>query len=391
VLPRFVSGCHERGRPLTFDFVAPPDRLPVNLFSTGDFLRQRAFFAARPELTATPLTPLPNLARRLGLGALHVKDETSRFGLNAFKAAGALFAIGTLRDRGRIRPGDRLVCASEGNHGRAVARAAREAGCLATVYLAHTVAAARAAAIEAEGATVVRVDGTYDDAVRTMTREAQARRWTVISDTSWDGYEEIPWLIMLGYTRLFDEAEAAWGAESPPDALIVPAGVGGLLAAAACWSHWRYGNARPLVVGVEPAAAACVQVSARSGEPTTLPGPFDTVMGGLRCGEVSPAAFTAVRTLVDAYVAIDDDWALDAMRVLARPMGDDASILAGASGAASLGALMAIVREPTLSHTRDLLLRRGAPRIVVVVTEGVTEPAVLAEALARPSPMPGTP
>jgi diaminopropionate ammonia-lyase len=365
-----------------FAFLSPPGRVPQNLFQRADFAQQRAFFAARPDLSPTPLRALPGLAHHLGIGALDIKDETARFGLNAFKAVGATFAVETLRERGSIREGDTLVCASEGNHGRAVARAARDADCFARVYMAETVTAARIAAIEAEGAVVIPVKGTYDDAVRVMAAEALAHRWTVISDTSWPGYDEIPRLIMLGYTRLLDEADAASPAAHTPDAIFVQGGVGGLLGAVASWVHWRYDSARPLIVCVEPAVAACLQLSARHGAPTTLDGPFETIMGGLRCGEVSPAAFTAVRSLVDAYVAIEDDWALDAMRLLAEPFPGDPPIRAGAAGAAALGGLLATLRDPTLGDLRDRLALGPTSRVLGMVTEGVTDPDVFRRALA---------
>jgi diaminopropionate ammonia-lyase len=345
---------------------------------------QRAFFASRPALLPTPLHRLPALARRLGLAELLIKDETARFGLNAFKTAGATFAVTALIDRGAIRPGDTLVCASEGNHGRAVARAAREAGCAARVYMAATVAPDRILAIESEDAEVTLVDGSYDDAVRQMASEAAAHGWTVISDTGWAGYDDIPRLIMLGYTRLLDEAAGEWG-PAPPDAIFVPAGVGGLLAAAACWADWRYREARPLVVGVEPESAACVQAAVQHGRETRLTGPFKTIMGGLRCGEVSQTAFDALNTLVDGYIAIEDEWTYEAIRALARPEPGDVAIAAGASGAASVAGLMATLRDPSLGSFQARLSLGPASRVLAIVTEGVTEPAIFEHALGMPS------
>jgi diaminopropionate ammonia-lyase len=345
------------------------------LFTDGDFLSVRQYYAGRRELPPTPLTALPTLARTLGLGSLLIKDETGRFGLNAFKPLGARFAIDRLIGTGAIRAGDTLVCASEGNHGRAVAHTARLAGCQARVYLSKSVAAARADAIAGEGALVIRVDGTYDDAVRQAAVDAAANNWTVVSDTSWDGYEEIPRLIMLGYTRLMDEMLESRDGAWRPDAIVVPGGVGGLLAAVATWSAWHWGERRPAIVAVEPTTAACLQASARAGRPTAVPGPFDTIMGGLRCGEVSPLAFRAAQPLVDAYVAIDDRWTEDAMRRLARPLQGDPPVMAGPSGAASLGALLATADDATAG--RDL--RRAATLgpsslVVLIVTEGRTDP-----------------
>jgi diaminopropionate ammonia-lyase len=311
-----------------------------------------------------------------------VKDETGRFGLNAFKSVGATFAVATLITRGEIVPGTTLACASEGNHGRAVARAARETQCDAIVYVAESVAPARVAAIEAEGARVQKVAGTYDEAVRAMVDDANRARWTIISDTSWPGYDQIPRLIMLGYTRIFDEVEAQVG--SAPDVVFVQAGVGGLLAAAACWADWRYGLSRPQIVAVEPASAACVQASARAGRPTTLPGPFNTVMGGLRCGEMSPVAFESIHSIVDGYIGVDDDWAFDAMRRLAKPDGHDPPIHAGASGAASLAGLLATLKDPANGDLRTALGLVEQSTVLVVVTEGVTDPAAYSAVLSRP-------
>lgn len=359
-------------------YSSPGGQAPQNLFREADFLEQRAFFAARPQLGSTSLRALDGLASALGLGALLVKDETARFGLNAFKTAGATFAVTTLVARGTIAAGDTLVCASEGNHGRAVARAARDAGCAARIYVADSVAPARVAAIRSEGAAVIPVAGTYDDAVRVMASDAAANGWVVISDTSWAGYDDIPRLIMLGYTRLMDEAEASWTPLPPPDVIFVQAGVGGLLAAVASWADFRFGARRPLIVGVEPASAACVQVSVRNGAPTTLSGPFETALGGLRCGEMSRCAFETLNTLVDAYVGIEDVWAFEAVRALAQPMGGDPAIDAGASGAASLGGLLATLRDPALAGLKRRLALDTPRRALVIVTEGVTDPGPLA-------------
>lgn len=358
-----------------------------NLFDSHDFAQPRTLFDARPDLRPTPLHRLTGLAQHLGVASVLAKDETGRFGLNAFKAAGTQFAVTTLLERGAIRPGDTLACASEGNHGRAVARAARDAGCRAVVYMSINVAAARVEAIRSEGARVVLVDGTYDQAVREMAAAAETERWTVVSDTSWHGYSEVPRLIALGYTRLLDEdwgPDRAEQADATPDVIFVPAGVGGLLVAVACWADWRYGATRPRIVAVEPRSAACVQASVRAGHPTVVDGPFETVMGGLRCGEMSPDAFPAISTIVDAFVGIEDAWAFESMRLLARPTGDDAAIRAGASGAAALGGLLAVLRDPDLAPLNQALGLGRDTRVEVLVSEGATDPGHLDRVLARP-------
>ena len=363
-------------------FLAHLDRPQRALFTEADYARQRAFFAAHPELEPTPLRQLHALARSFGIGELLAKDETARFGLTAFKAAGATFAIDALWARGALAPGDTLVCASEGNHGRAVAHAARLADCRARVYMASSVAAARVRAIEGEGATVILVDGSYDIALRVMAAEAAAHGWRIISDTALDGEDvEVPRLIMLGYTRLMDEV--AQQTSRPPDVIFVPGGVGGLLAAVAEWATTS--AERPRVVGVEPVSAACLQASARAGYATPVPGPFDTVMGGLRCGEVSRAAFEVVRRSVDALLAIEDRWALDAMRLLAGGVGGDPVIHAGASGAAALGGLLAALGDPGVAGLKEHLGLGPASRVLVVVSEGVTDPELFAAVVPRPT------
>ncbi|MBL8138260.1 MAG: diaminopropionate ammonia-lyase [Acidobacteria bacterium] len=347
----------------------------TGLFTAEEYARRRAFFTTR--VAPTPLVWLPALAARLGLGDLWIKDETARFGLPAFKSLGVEFAVDALGARGALAGVTTLVCASAGNHGRAVARAARVAGLRARIFLDADVAPARVHAIASEGAEVVRVEGTYDDAVRLAAADAAATGSLVVSDTSWDGYEQVPRDIMLGYTQVMDEAAAAWGADGPPDVVIVQAGVGGLLAAVASWMAWTYGDARPRLVAVEPARAACVQASARAGHPVAVEGPLTTIMAGLRCGEVSPLAFSALDGLVDACVAVDDDWCRAAMRQLARPEGADPRLEVGTSGAAGIAAVLALHAASALE---PLGLTRSS-RVLAIATEGVTEPDLWRDAV----------
>src|SRR4029453_10202080 len=170
---------------MSFAFVSSLDHASQarGLFTESEYRSMREFFAARPTLLPTPTHRLESLAQRLNIGVLDAKVESARFGLNAFKLLGARFAIEPLIADGEIRAGSTIVCASEGNHGRAVAHAARAAGCTSRVYVAHDISSARARAIESEGAEVIRVDGSYDDAVRIATRDATRNDWVVVSDT----------------------------------------------------------------------------------------------------------------------------------------------------------------------------------------------------------------
>lgn len=352
------------------------------LFADDDYARQRAFFAEAQRFPVTPLRALPGLAATLGLARLWLKDETNRFDLPAFKGLGTTFAVQQLVTSGALVGVETLVCASEGNHGRAVAHAARGAGLRARVYLAEGVAEARANAIKGEGATIVRVRGTYDDAVRRAALDAESHGWQVVSDTSWEGYEEIPRQIMLGYTRLMDEAELQWRDTGRPDIILVQGGVGGLAGAVASWLAWRYDDEeRPLLVVVEPLHAACIQASARAGHPVALGGPLTTIMGGLRCGEMSPMAFDVLDEVVDAYLAIDDEWTRLAMRRLAHPVPPDSPLAVGTSGAAGIAALLA-ARDADLPDGFGATLGSAAS-VLAIATEGPTEPALWAEVTAR--------
>jgi diaminopropionate ammonia-lyase len=278
---------------MSFAFVSSLDHASQarGLFTESEYRSMREFFAARPTLLPTPTHRLESLAQRLNIGVLDAKVESARFGLNAFKLLGARFAIERLIADGEIRAGSTIVCAGEGNHGRAVAHAARAAGCTSRVYVAHDISSARARAIESEGAEVIRVDGSYDDAVRIATRDATRNDWVVVSDTSWDGYEHIPRLIMLGYTRMMDEVRDAL--PESPDVVFVQGGVGGLLCAVASWCAFHWHDRLPAIVSVEPLDAACLLASARAGEPVAIEGTLTTTMAGLRNREVSPLAFAA--------------------------------------------------------------------------------------------------
>ena len=337
----------------------------------------RAFFTSGAELSPTPTRRLPGLALELGLAGLAAKDESGRFGLNAFKLLGARFAIETLLKEKGLRRGNTLVCASEGNHGRAVARAARDAGCSARVYMAHDVAPARANAIAGEGAEVIRVDGSYDDAVRILQADAIANGWTIVSDTAWPGYERIPFLIMLGYTRMMDEIskQGSGIGDQGLDAVFVQGGVGGLLCAVASWCAFHRPGCK--VISVEPTQAACLEASARAGHPVAVDGPLQTTLAGLRNREVSPLAFESLLPNVDAFMAIDDEWAFEAMRAL-----NANGIKAGASGSAALGGLLALCRDRSMQETRRSLELDDRASALVIVSEGVTDPDLWASVTA---------
>lgn len=299
-------------------FVNPRvDRGYRGAFSDEEYAEVAAFYRdERP-------TPLRSV------GGVLVKDESQRRGLGAFKIIGVAYALSRLK----IAPGSTLVCASAGNHGRAVARAGRERGLPVRVYMSNTASAHAQERIRSESAEVVLVDGTYDDAVR----RARADPGVMISDTAWPGYEEVPRLIMAGYTHILAEAEKQWSA--PPRAVLVQAGVGSLAGAVVSWFAHRYGEERPSITCVEPLGADPLLESARAGRAVTTHA-TDTIMAGLNCGESSSLAVPIMLRGCDRFLAIDDELARDAMSRLAEN-----AISAGPSGAAAFAGTLQ--RQPT--------------------------------------------
>ena len=354
------------------------------LFDATEYERVGRFYAGHPELPPTPLRSSVSLAGRLGVGAVLIKDESQRWGVEAFKIAGVRYAVEQL-DVATLTRG--LACATAGNHGRAVARAARDLGVPCTVFLpaarpdAHvterTTRTARVAAMRADGATVVETRGSYEEAVALAAAHGDDTGATVVSDTAWPGYERIPRLIMGGYTRLFDEAAFTWSA--PPDVVLVQGGVGGLVCAAANWFAHRFGPARPFLIACEPDNAACLLESARAGHPVNLIGErveanqglaLQTIMAGLRCAEPSPAAWPSIQAGIDAFMSVSDQRALDAIDVLRSPQFTDAPIAAGPSGACSVAALIALMDDPQAHRLRTAGRVGPSTRAMAIVTEG---------------------
>lgn len=324
-----------------------------------------------PGYAPSRIVDAPELAAALGLARLTVKDESSRLGLPSFKILGASWAvyrllIGRLGHEPEWRDLDELqaalaplgaltlVAATDGNHGRAVAHMARLLGYPARIFVPAGTAPARIDAIEGEGAPVTVIDGTYDDAVRASAALA-ADDVLIVSDTSWEGYTEVPRTVIEGYATIFAEIDEQL-AGAPPEAVIVPMGVGAL--ASAVVQHYA---ARAAIVVVEPLSAACGLHSAEAGHVVEVPGPHDSIMAGLNCGMVSIIAWPSVSAGADVFVAIDDAAAEDAMRDLAA-----IGVIAGETGAAALAGLRACVT----AGVPDL---RGK-RVLVLCTEGATDP-----------------
>lgn len=356
------------------------------------------FHRSLPGYEPTPLRELPDLAFRLGLGAIFVKDESRRFGIKAFKALGASYAIyrflkarwhalysapftpATFRDPGaQARLGTFTFCAAtDGNHGRAVAWTAKMLGQKAVIYMPADSVAARVENIRGEGAEVVLVPGTFDLCVERCAADAAKNGWQAISDTAYPGYREIPGWILLGYTSIFAELEGLLhdGARPNVDAVILPAGVGGLAAAGAFYYAKHYGAARPVLVCVEPASSDCFLESVRFGKGRPLPtrGKQTSIMAGLNCGVPSPLAWPIVRDAVHFFLAIGDAWAEQAMRRYYHPLGMDPRIVSGESGSSGLAALLALTNSDKLAHIRPKLPLGRDSRLLLINTEGDTDP-----------------
>lgn len=327
-----------------------------------------AFHRALPGYRPTVLADLPELAAELGAGRVFVKDESARLGLPAFKILGASWAIERAL-AGRARPPATLVTATDGNHGRAVARVAAQRGLAARIMIPDGVHPSAVAAIAAEGAEVVRVSGSYDNAVR---RAAQDTGGTaggealLVQDMAWPGYTEIPAWIVEGYTTMFaeiDEQLAAAGIAGP-GLVVTPAGVGSL--AQAVIAHYRRPGITdpPALACAEPEQAACVQHSLRAGQLVTIE-TTESIMAGLNCGTPSTAAWPYLQSGLDAAIAVTDGEATVACADLAR-----LGVPAGPCGAAPLAAVRRALAGPDTAGLRRHLGITSETVIVLLCTEG---------------------
>ena len=348
-----------------------------------------------PGYAPTPLRPCPGLATLLGVGAVLVKDESERLGLPSFKILGASWAALTTAQsawggevegpltlekvRTSIGPGEGrgLVAATDGNHGRGIARVASLLGLEATILIPAGSSQARIDAIASEGARVEVVDGTYDDAIAASARLADDSH-LVVSDTSWPGYEAAPRAVVEGYSTMFYEIDDAVADQDlpRPDVLALQAGVGAF--AAAGLRHYRSGGPRTTrTVVVEPSTANCLMESARAGGMTLVPGPHTSSMAGLNCGMPSELVWPLLAAGTDVFVGISDTYADRAMRALAEE-----GIVAGESGAAGLGGLLALVEQGTdEERSRAGLDDRAC--VLIVNTEGATDPVNYAAVVGR--------
>jgi diaminopropionate ammonia-lyase len=332
----------------------------------------------------TPLLALPALAERLGVGEIRAKDESQRFGFGAFKALGGVLAVSSELSsavgnayhssptfaqllEGKHREVTRdfvFTTASSGNHGRSVAAGAKLFGNRCVIFLPKFTSAEKEAAIRARGAEVIRVDGDYDTAVAECRRQAAAHRWTIISDTSWEGYDSIPRSVMRGYSVLVEEVVQQW--QDAPTHVFVQAGVGGL-AAAVIGYLWAVLPHRPTSVIVEPESADCWFQSNAAGKPVLASGNADTVMGGLACREISPVTWPVIGLGADWFMTIEEDEVMPARRLFAEPLGDDPAIASGPSGCAGLAGLTRVCTDDAAFQALGLGKKA---RVLLINSEG---------------------
>lgn len=361
----------------------------TSFLSQREIQKAAAFHKTLPGYAPTPLVKLDRLAEELGVGAVYLKDESKRFGLNAFKALGGSWAIAdylkeTLALEGEVtfdslraalagRKPITFITATDGNHGRGVAWTARVLGQKAVVYMPKGSAAERLENIRAQGAQAKITQYNYDDTVRMAARDAEENGWVLIQDTAWPGYETIPTRIVQGYGTLAMEIVEQLG-EDRPTHLFLQAGVGSFAGAVLGCMVEAYGVNYPITTIVEPDKADCVYRSAAAdnGKLHFVTGDMDTIMAGLACGEPCTVVWPVLNSYADAFVSCDDETAAQGMRLLGKPTGCDPVVVSGESGAVGAGLLERIMSGRYEKLRKALKLDKSS-RVLLISTEGDTD------------------
>ena len=369
----------------------PTDTISApNPFGLETAKQVRAFHESFPEYNPTPLVRLKALAQRLGVSEIHVKDESKRFGLNAFKVLGGSHAIGRAIAQKLDMDFSQLGCetltspeireklgettfitATDGNHGRGVAWTARRLGQKSVVYMPKGTVAERLENIRKLGATADITDMNYDDTVRYCNSLAEKHGWTLVQDTSWEGYEQIPLWIMQGYTTMGLEILEQLDGERPTH-IFLQAGVGAMAGAIAGFFADCCKENPPVITVVEPHKANCFYrtTEANDGKLHAVGGDLNTIMAGLACGEPCLLAWDILRQTAENYISMPDRVAARGMRILGNPLPEDARIISGESGASTLGLAVEALENAELRHKLKL---DGNSRILCISTEGDTD------------------
>ncbi|MDD2385378.1 MAG: diaminopropionate ammonia-lyase [Bacteroidales bacterium] len=334
------------------------------------------FHSSLPEYSPTPLIHLPNLSKKYNVGNIYVKDESFRFGLNAFKGLGASYAIHqSLIENPEIGT---FCTATDGNHGRAVAWAATKFGKTSVIFVPKDTTVNRIEAIENEGAKVIRVNGNYDEACLQAENMSKENDWTLIQDMAWEGYTEIPALIMAGYLTMFKELEDSLHTDnkSKIDLVFLQAGVGSMAGAGVYYYLNRYGKNRPKIVIVEPEQADGILLSFKNNKLSTSKGNNNTIMAGLNCETPSMSAWDLLKSGADYSIKVSDNYAKKAIRELYFPTGSDKRIISGESGVGGFAGFLAIINENEFSTIIEDLEINENTNILFISTEGDTDKQV---------------
>jgi len=351
------------------------------------------FHKSFPMYQETPLHPMKHLAERLGVGEIYIKDESYRFGLNAFKVLGGSYAIGSyiaeqlgkdieelsfeqmISKEVKEKLGEvTFISATDGNHGRGVAWTANQLKQKAVIYMPKGSAKERLRNICAEGADASITEWNYDDTVRLANQHAKKNGWVLVQDTSWKGYEKIPTHIMQGYTTLAYEAVKQLG-DKIPTHVFLQAGVGSFASAVTGFLAEVYGEKKPVITIVEPNAAACIfqTIKAADGNIHAVTGEMNTIMAGLACGEPVTIGLEILRNYADFFVSCPDYAAADGMRVLAAPLKGDEAIVSGESGASAFGFAYEMLTDLRLKGIKEQLGIDENSVLFFISTEGDTD------------------
>lgn len=364
---------------------------PEPVFGVSAAREARKFHRSLAGYSPTPLYAMNDFARALGVGSVLVKDESQRFALNAFKMLGSTWAIARLlceklgldiahfsfeQFRSQKHPPMTFATTTDGNHGRGVAWAAPALGQNAVIYMPKGSAASRVKHITDLGAECIVTDMNYDDTVRLTMRTAAEKGWIVVQDTAWEGYTDIPTWIMQGYATLADEAAEQMDAmkAAPPTHIFLQAGVGAMAGGVLGYFADCYGAENFNAIVVEPDGADCLWRSAEKGDIVNVSGDLNTIMAGLACGEPNPLGWPLLRNNTRQFISCEDGVAALGMRVLGNPLGNDARVISGESGAVGMGILAAILFHPQRAALMQKLQLSETSRILVLNTEGDTDP-----------------
>lgn len=381
----------------TLNHMPKSDDLQVQNMSLEEMHRSIGFHKSFPQYSVTPLTRLTNLASYLGLKRLYVKDESYRFGLNAFKVLGGSYAIAKYisKELGRdvsevpysVLTSEKLreefgqatfFSATDGNHGRGVAWAANRLRQKCVIRMPKGTTQTRLENIAKENATVTIEDMNYDECVRLAASEAEKTpRGIIVQDTAWDGYEEIPTWIMQGYGTLATEADEQLAADGArPTHIFIQAGVGSLAGAVIGYFANRFKENPPIMVVVEAGAADCLYRSALKGDGSRIDvtGDMLTIMAGLACGEANTVSWDILRNHADAFVSCPDWVSANGCRIYGAPMRGDTQVISGESGSVTMGLVHALMTKPEYKELKEALKLDENSEVLLVSSEGDTDP-----------------